>query len=189
LQKPAPHASFITMRREHMHNDTSPAWFLVENIGYLPKGRALDLAMGAGRNAVYLAKEGFQVEGVDISAAAVNKALSLAQESGVEIATRVADLEDDYHLPEETYDAIICFYYLHRPLIKEIRQSLKPGGVVVYETYNVDQAQWGVPKNPEHLLKHNELLNMFRDYRVLRYREGVIEHRKAIASIIAQKPT
>ena len=66
--------------------------------------------------------------------------------------------------------------------------SLKPGGVVVYETYNADQAEWGRPKNPDHLLKHNELLNMFCDYRILRYREGVIEPRKAIASIIARKP-
>jgi hypothetical protein len=62
---------------------------------------------------------------------------------------------------------------------------------VVYETFLVDQAQWGKPKNPDYLLKHNELLEMFRDFRCLRYREGVFENgkdRRAIASIVAEKP-
>ena len=176
------------MRRDHMHKDTRPAEFLVANRSLLPAGRALDLAMGAGRNAVYLAREGFQVEGIDISAEAVDKALALAQSESVKITTLVADLENGYKLAPAAYDVIICFYYLHRPLVAEIRQSLRPGGVVMFETYNTDQAEWGRPKNPDHLLKHNELLNMFCDYRILRYREGVIEPRKAIASIIARKP-
>jgi SAM-dependent methyltransferase len=175
------------MRRDHMHKSTQPAEFLVANRSLLPAGRALDLAMGAGRNAVYLAKEGFDVEGIDISAEAVDKALALAGTEGVKIATLVADLENGYKLAPASYDVIICFYYLHRPLIREIKEALRPGGVVVYETYNADQAEWGRPKNPDHLLKHNELLGMFCDYRILRYREGVIEPRKAIASIIAQK--
>ena len=176
------------MRRDHMHKDTRPAEFLVANRSLLPAGRVLDLAMGAGRNAVYLAKEGFQVEGIDISAEAVGKALALAKDEDVQISTIVEDLENDYRLSPVAYDVIICFYYLHRPLIAEIKEALRPGGVVVYETYNADQAEWGRPKNPDHLLKHNELLNMFCNYRILRYREGIIEPRKAIASIIACKP-
>jgi tellurite methyltransferase len=171
-----------------MHKNAQPAEFLVANRSLLPAGQALDLAMGAGRNAIYLAKEGFQVEGIDISAEAVEKAMALAESESVKISTLVADLENGYKLTPMAYDVIVCFYYLHRPLIAEIKEGLKPGGVVVYETYNADQAEWGRPKNPEHLLKHNELLNMFCDYRILRYREGVIEPRKAIASIIARKP-
>ena len=58
---------------------------------------------------------------------------------------------------------------------------------MVYETFIIDQAQFGKPRNPDHLLMHNELLNMFRDFRCLRYREGIIESGKAIASIIAEK--
>ena len=177
------------MRREHMHRSTDPAGFLTANRDLLPPGgKALDLAMGAGRNAVYLAKEGFEVEGIDISAEAVARAISLAGREGVSISTVIADLENGYKLPPAAFDLIVCFYYLHRPLIPEIREALRPGGVVVYETYNCDQAEWGLPKNPDHLLKHNELLNMFCDYRILRYREGVIEPRRAIASIIACKP-
>ena len=175
------------MRREHMHNSKSPAGFLVANRHLFPTGRVLDIAMGAGRNAVYLAHEGFDVEGVDISAEAVAKALALADLENVKIMTHVADLEAGYPIPLSAYDVIICFYYLHRPLISEIKQGLRPGGIVVYETYNSDQAEWGRPKNPEHLLRPGELLNMFCDYRILRYREGVIEPRKAIASIVARK--
>ncbi len=176
------------MRRDHMHKDSNPAEFLVANRNLLPSGKALDLAMGAGRNAVYLAKEGLDVEGIEIASDAVGKAMALASSEEVKISTLVADLENDFILQPSYYDLVICFYYLHRPLISEIKKALKPGGVVVYETYICDQAQWGQPKNPDHLLKHNELLNMFCDYRILRYREGVIEPRKAIASIIARKP-
>ena len=62
--------------------------------------------------------------------------------------------------------------------------------MIVYETFLIDQARWGKPKNPDYLLKHNELINLFRDFRCLRYREGIIEgkdDRRAIASIIAEK--
>ncbi len=168
-------------------SNPQPAQFLVDNIALLPKGRALDLAMGAGRNAVYLAKIGFEVEGVDISPEAVSKALKLARKAGITIRAEVADLEAKYCIKKDAYDAIVCFYYLQRSLISQIKDGLKKGGIVVYETYIVDQAQWGKPKSLGHLLKHNELLHLFRDFRCLRYREGIIEDRKAIASIIAEK--
>lgn len=147
----------------------------------------MDIAMGVGRNAVYLARMGFSVEGVDISPQRVADARRRAQEEGVTISAHVADLEDEYRIAKDAYDVIICFNYLQRPLIPQIRYGLKKGGIVVYETYIVDQAQWGKPRNPDHLLKHNELLDLFCDFRCLRYREGVIAARRAVASIIAQK--
>ncbi len=169
-----------------------PAPFLVENIALLPKRRVLDVAMGYGRNAIYLAGLGFQVEGVDISAEAVRYAREAARESGVSISVRAADLEDEYRIEKNGYDGIICFSYLQRSLIPQIKAGLRRGGVIIYETFLVDQAQWGKPKNPDYLLKHNELLEMFRDFRCLRYREGVFENgkdRRAIASIVAAKPS
>jgi hypothetical protein len=59
--------------------------------------------------------------------------------------------------------------------------------MVVYETFIVDQANFGKPKNPNYLLKHNELLDMFHDFRCLRYREGIVKGPRGVASIIAQK--
>ena len=170
-----------------MKNKDGIAQFLVDNIDLLPKGRALDVAMGNGRNAVYMAKMGYEVEGVDISKERVDNALELAQKMGFSIKTQVVDLEADYHIEKNAYDVIICINYLHRPLIQQIKDGLKQGGVVVYETYLVDQARWGKPKNAEHLLKHNELLSLFHDFRCLRYREGIIGDSSAIASIIAEK--
>ena len=164
-----------------------PARFLVENIDLLPKGRALDVAMGSGENAVYLAKMGFEVQGIDISAEAVNKALELARKTGESLTVRIADLENNHHIRESWYDVIICFKYLQRSLIQQMKDGLRTGGMVVYETFIAEQAKFGKPKNPEHLLRHNELLDMFRDFRCLRYREGIFENRKAIASIIAEK--
>ena len=168
-------------------NGFDPAQFLVENVELLPKGRVLDVAMGSGRNAIYLARLGFEVEGVDMSPEAVNTALESAEKVGVIIRAQVADLEGNYYIEKGAYDVIICFNYLQRSLISQIKDGLRQGGIVTYETFIIDQIQFGKPKNPNYLLRHNELLNMFRDFRCLRYREGVIEGRKAVASIIAQK--
>jgi tellurite methyltransferase len=172
----------------HEHEENSqPAQFLVDNIQLLPRGKVLDIAMGSGRNTIYLAKMGFEVEGVDISENAVKTALQMAQENNVVIQAQVLDLEKDYQIKSSTYDIIICFNYLQRSLMPQIKAGLKIGGMIVYETFIIDQIRFGRPRNPDFLLKYNELLDMFRDFRCLRYREGIIEDRKAIASLIAEK--
>ena len=163
-----------------------PAEFLVEVTRLLPRGCALDVAMGSGSNAVYLATLGFKVEGVDNSCEAIKEALSLAREKGVSIKTRVADLEKVPCFEEGAYDLVICFNYLLRSLIPQMKKWVKPGGMLVYETFIVDQVKFGKPRNPDYLLRHNELLYFFRDFRVLRYREGILGGKKAIASILAQ---
>jgi tellurite methyltransferase len=167
--------------------DPHPSRFLVDHIQLLPRGRVLDIAMGAGRNALYLARMGFEVEGVDISAGSIQTALRLAQENGIIIRAEVADLEKNYRIEADSYAVIVCFNYLQRSLMPRIKAGIKKGGMLVYETYIVDQQQFGHPRNPDFLLQHNELLNIFRDFRCLRYREGIIEDRKAIASLIAEK--
>ncbi len=171
------------------HTNTRPAAWLTENAALLPPaGRVLDVAMGIGRNSIFLAQRGLTVEGIDISPEYVARAKQLAQEAGVRIEAQVADLEHGgYQIAPGRYDAIVCINYLHRPLTPQLKAALRPGGLIVYETYIVDQAQWGRPSNPAHLLAHNELLEMFRDLCVLRYREGIIAERQALASLVAQK--
>ncbi len=175
----------------HTENHSpAPASFLADSVHMLPKGRVLDVAMGHGRNAIYLARLGFEVEGVDISAEAVTDTLEAARQASVTLKAQVADLERGYEIERGVFNVIICFYYLQRSLITQMKAGLQRGGMVVYETFLIDQAQWGKPKNPDFLLKHNELLDMFRDFRVLRYREGVFENqndKRAIASILAEK--
>jgi len=156
-----------------------------------PRGKALDLAAGEGRNAVFLAENGFAVEAVDISRTALDRAKKSALSRGVRIKTVAADL-DTLVIPREEYELILDFYFLERRLIPVIKRGLKKGGMVVFETYTTDQRDKaaGGPSKMKYLLKPNELLRLFRGFQVLFYREGVFREgskRRAIASLIAQK--
>jgi len=104
----------------HHDHSLEPARFLTENLDILPKGRTLDVAMGRGRNAIYLAKMGFEVEGIDISPEAVHAALERARSVGVSLNARIADLENDYLIERGAYHLILCFNYLQRSLIPQI---------------------------------------------------------------------
>ena len=165
--------------------------FLRRHISLLTKGKALDLASGEGRNAVFLAQHGFDVQAVDISEMGQRKARKLAKEMGIKINTFVADL-DNYEIEKEKYDLITNFYFLNRSLIPKIKRGLKKGGTVIFETYLLEHRKLhtGGPKDPRYFLKPNELLSLFKGFRILLYREGIFKEdtkRKAIASLIAQK--
>jgi tellurite methyltransferase len=134
-------------------------------------GRALDVACGKGRNAIYLAGRGFVVTAIDISAVALEKGRKQAEERSLSIDWQQADLEQ-LQFPAADYDLILNINYLQRSLIPQIKTALKTGGHVIVETYLIDQRSVGHPKNPDYLLAHNELLNYFRDFRVLCYCEG-----------------
>jgi 2-polyprenyl-3-methyl-5-hydroxy-6-metoxy-1,4-benzoquinol methylase len=163
---------------------------LKKNIRLFPKEKALDVAAGEGRNAIFLARNGFNVEAVDISKIGLSRARKLAKAQGVKIKTIMADL-DNYSIPSGHYDLIIDFYFLDRRLIPQIKKGLKKGGMVVFETYTSEQKDLGTggPKGLKYLLRPNELLRLFQDFRILFYREGVFREggkRRAIASLIAQ---
>lgn len=164
---------------------------LKKHLRFLPRGKALDLASGEGRNAVFLAHQGFEAEAVDISPIAVRRARELAKAQGARIKAIAADL-DAYPISAGQYDVILNFYFLDRRLIPRIRKGLKKGGMVVFETYTEEQKKLctGGPGQTHYLLKPNELLRLFRGFHVLFYREGVFREggqRRAIASLIAQK--
>jgi len=171
----------------------APSPFLVEHFDHLPLGVALDLAMGGGRNAIYLACRGFDVDGVDVDPNAVARARATARKLNAPIRAVVGNVEDGtYILPMEAYDVIVVFRFLHRPLFQDIRDGLKPGGVVVYQTFTVDQAQLGRPTNPAHLLRPGELREVFSDWETLAYHEGIeaglAGPPTALAGIVARKP-
>ena len=133
--------------------------------------RALDIATGRGRNAIFLAESGFSVEAIDVSTVALEQACKAAQEKKLAIDFRQADL-DSVELPDAAYDLILNFNFLQRSLIPKMKKALKLGGHIVIDTYLIDQRDLGHPSNPVYLLGHNELLELFRDFRVLYYREG-----------------
>ncbi len=160
--------------------------FLQTHVDLLPKGQVLDLAMGEGRNGVFLATKGFEVTGVDISRQGLKKAEALAAEHGTTITTLVVDLES-YEIPPNTFDVIISTYFLQRNLFPKIAAALKPGGMALIETYTIDHLQYQSRFNKAWLLEQNELLTLLPGLQVLRYQEVDTGH-TAFASILAQKP-
>ena len=180
-----------------------PAPFLREVLPLLPRGRALDLATGAGRNAIFLAANGWRVTGIDYSRMALEKAAALAHRRGIrvecpgtpprELSPKLpglllleADLESST-LPATQFELVLCFNYLERRLFAAIERALKPHGTLVYETYTVEQLAFAHgPRNPEHLLHPNELRQAFPSVEVLFYRE--LRAGKGIASLLARKP-
>jgi tellurite methyltransferase len=170
---------------------TGPNSFLKRNIRLLGQGRALDIAAGEGRNAVFLAQNGWEVDAVDISGAGLKKGQSWARQNHVAIRTICADL-DAYPIEKERYDLIANFYFLDRRLIPKMKRGLKKGGKIIFETYVADPEARnpGVPSKVKYLLKANELLTRFRDFRILIYREGLFREggrKKVIASLLAQR--
>ena len=152
-------------------------------------GTALDIACGRGRNALFLAERGWAVEAIDISDVALQETKKRAEGKGLSLSVRQADL-DYCELAEAAYDLVINFDFLQRSLIGKIKKAVKVCGYVIFETFLIDQQVLGHPKNPEYLLRHNELLGWFRDFRVLYYREGMFsqgEKRSYRASLLAQR--
>ena len=168
-----------------------PNPFLRRYFHLLPKGRVLDIASGEGRNAVFLSQHGFEVDAIDVSPKGLKKAQRLAREKGVKINTFLVDL-DQYHIERERYDLIANFYFLKRRLIPRIKKGIKKGGKIIFETYILEHRTLGAggPKQAKYLLKPNELLRLFKDFRIQLYREGILREggrKKAVASLIAEK--
>lgn len=162
-----------------------PSDWLEINAGLLDgHGKALDIAGGEGRNSVFAARKGYEVTCMDISENALRKAHILAQEKNTKIKTILADL-DNSSLKENEYDLVLCFNFLDRNLFSGIRQTLKSGGLLFYETFTLDYLKYSSFKK-EWVLEANELLQEFSDFRILRYRE-VDENPKAFASLVARK--
>jgi SAM-dependent methyltransferase len=167
-----------------------PTPFLKEHIQMLgTSGKALLMPMEEGRNAVFLAKAGFTVSGIDFSEIALQKANRLARENKVKITGINADL-NHYVIEKEAYDLIVDIDF-HRPrLVQQIKQGLRKGGIVVYQALTVDQMKAGKERqnvSQDYLLDHGQLKEFFKDFQILIYKE-TSEGENAVASLIAKKP-
>lgn len=120
-------------------------------------GRVLDLACGSGRHAIWLARQGFQVEAVDRDAAALAAMAGFSH-----IHALIADLEaDPWPYPDQGFDGIVVSRYLHRPLLPQLAAALTPGGVLIYETFMIGNERHGKPNNPDFLLQPDELITTY----------------------------
>jgi rhodanese-related sulfurtransferase len=167
-----------------------PSPFLEEVLPRLPEGRrrVLDLAAGAGRESVFMALHGYEVEAWDHDRGVLEKAAAMAHRHGVTITTQTRDLETrDPRLPVESHDVVMVFRFLHRPLFPQIARAVAPGGVVVYETYLRGQERFGRPKHPRFLLDPGELPRHFPGFEVEHHEERTPAEGPMLARLLARK--
>lgn len=176
--------------REKSERPFEPDPWLLRVHPLLPGGRALDIASGRGRNALFLAEQGMSVTALDVSEEALAQLGREATRRGLKVVTRRVDLEADPRLPAELFDLVIDFFYLHRPLLPLLRHAVRPGGVAVLRTFSHAGPFPGGPKNPEFVLRPGELLEMFAGWEILLHEEGMEPSRKggSLAGIVARRP-
>jgi len=163
---------------------TEPSGIVKDFFSLAPGRAALDIAAGSGRNALFLAEQGFVVDAVDIS----EEGLSLVAGRHPAIRPICADL-DTFDIPGEHYDLILNVLYLNRRLFPQIREGLRPGGLLVFETLLETPGGAGHDDHcRDYFLRENELLHSFLSLRILHYHEehdaGQGEGRR-LASLVA----
>lgn len=137
----------------------TPSKLLEEFIDQAPLGKALDIACGNGRNSIFLKERGFTVDAIDISTVATQK----LSEQNLGINVKCMDI-DSLTLPENSYDAIINIRFLERRLFPIIEKGLKPGGLLLFESF-------AGGKNEKFCLTPNELLHAFPTLHIIYYKE------------------
>lgn len=176
---------------ERAHGTQPPDQFLVDAFHryiepiFPNAGRVLDIAGGTGRHAIFLAARGWRVRLTDIA----ENGIANARENAGDFADRIDFTVEDlsrFEARGETYEAIIVFFFLQREIFPELVKALKPGGLLIYKSYTRDQAEFGGgPTNPAFVFDQNELLNSFRDLRILHYAELIRD--SGMAELVGQK--
>jgi len=154
-------------------------------------GAIIDLACGGGRNGLFLANQGLPVIFADSSENALQTVESALQEINNQSKTWLIDFEQPNINPLENkqFSAALVFRYLHRPLIPYLLEAISPGGIIIYETFTIDNKQFGRPNNPDFLLQPGELGRLFKNWNILHQFEGVLtQPDRAVAQIVCRKP-
>lgn len=169
-----------------------PSPFLEQVLPRLPRPgpgvRVLDLAAGAGREAVFMAIHGYHVDAWDHDGDVLERARALAERNGVTLATAVRNLERrDPELPVSEHRVVMVFRFLHRPLLKHIEDAVAPGGWLVYETFRRGQERFGRPKSPRYLFDPDELRGAFPGLVVEHYEESDPPDGPVLARLLARR--
>jgi len=157
-----------------------------------PRGRALDVACGNGRNALYLARLGFEVDALDVSDVVVDWLTEQVRREGAAVHPRVCDLTRE-PLPRRRYQVVVNFNFLERRLFPALEDALVPGGLLVFETFT--RGQIGLPRGPstaEHTLAPGELRRAFAGLEILDEREATLHaddpvRKREVASLVARR--
>lgn len=168
----------------------TPSAFLVETLPSLPRGRALDIASGDGRHSLALARAGCAVTAVDFAKSALTRLSEAAAAENLAVETAQLDLSSA-PLPTGPFDVIVKTYFLNRDLFEPMKERLAPGGVLLVETFLIDQKEIGHPRNPAFLLDRGELAAAFGDLEILHREEGLFDtgnEQAYLSRIAARRP-
>ncbi len=165
------------------------AW-LLDLIDLLPVGSGLDLACGRGRNTLELARRGFAMTAIDYAAEALAQLRASATQEGLRITCLNCDLEKAPPQFPAAFDLVLCFFYLHRPLLPWLLKQVRPGGLVMLRTFSHAGHFPPGEIDERFVLQPGELLSIFAHWQVLRHEEGLEPSRKggSLAGILARKP-
>jgi len=184
----AGHAEWDDCHRGKPAGDAEP--FLVAMLARIPRGVVLDVAAGRGRNSLPLARAGMRVVAVDFSVEAMRLLAATTRSERLAIWPMVANL-DNFHLKDESLDAIVNINFLDRALFPKFERALRPGGILIADTFLIDQAAFGHPRDPHFLLAHGELRALAGGLEIEEYREGLVTYpngeRAYRASIVARQ--
>jgi SAM-dependent methyltransferase len=176
--------------RSGEYGGTDPDPVLRQAVGEISPGRALDLACGAGRHALFLGQRGWRVTAIDSSEAAIEILTARAAEANLEIDARTADLESgDFIIEENAWDLICDFFYLQRDLFPQNRAGVRLGGKFAAAIPMIDPRPGIRPMNPTFLTKPGELSAIFSGWEMLHQREGPRrESSRAVSELIVRRP-
>jgi tellurite methyltransferase len=199
---PASVSEWDVRHREAAQNAPSePASIVSEWLPLLPDGPALDLACGTGRNTLLVAERRHWVTAVDWSGTALDIIEKRARKAKIHVtradaadlaSSRVRGIRliqanlEEIKLPESAFSLILCLQYLQRSHFSQMAHALRPGGMLLFETFTRAQLNYsGGPRDPAHLLEPGELRTAFPELDVLFYRE--LNAGQGIATLVAQK--
>ena len=156
-------------------------------------GLALDIACGQGTNALALAALGMEVDAWDISAVAIEQLKDAAHRQRLAVNARIVDITPDV-FPDNHYDLILNCHYLDRSLTTAITSALKPGGLVMFQTFTANKLADIGPSRQDYLLQPDELLSMFKDFETESYCDESqnVDRNDPLcgrAYLVARKPT
>lgn len=150
-----------------------------------PNGDVLDLACGGGRHSELLLNVGFQVTAVDKNTDAIEARLGPHDRLKIvtgDLETGINPFDSSASIGPRTFDGIIVVNYLYRDILVPLLTSLKPGGVLIYETFARGNEAFARPRNPDHLLRSGELLELVTGrLQVVAYEHGLVENSRPVS--------
>lgn len=188
-------------RAGHRPHDGPPSSLLRRWLPRLPRGRALDVATGLGRNALFLARAGYQVDAVDISPTGLREAVRRARRARLRRIRWIAADLDHWRIPRGRYDVVVNAFFLKRRMFPALRAAVRPGGILIFEQHLDGPSAGGGPA-PGHTagggpsartrrIRPGELRRRLGDWQVLYLKEGLCREggrTLALGRIVVRRP-